>query len=98
MGAGGASVQLSMRNLPRDRHHNTIESLNIMLREISKNRALYLIDEAVFKLLYVGLRNISKKWTMRISERSSAMKQFAISLEGRVPMSGPSTNTFTQAS
>lgn len=77
---------------------NTIESLNMTLRKISKNRALFPSDEAVFKLLYLGLRNISKRWTMPIREWSSAMNQFAIIFEGRVPMGGLGTNTFTQAS
>lgn len=77
---------------------NAIESLNMTLRKISKNRALFPSDEAVFKLLYLALRNISKKWTMPIREWSSAMNQFAIIFEGRVPMGGLGTNTFTQAS
>lgn len=80
---------------------NTIESLNMTLRKISKNRALFPSDEAAGphwgKLLYLGLRNISKKWTMPIREWSSAMNQFAILFEGRVPMGGLGTNTFTQA-
>lgn len=75
---------------------NTIESLNMTLRKISKNRALFPSDEAVFKLLYLGLRNISKRWTMPIREWSSAMNQFAIIFEGRVPMGGLGTHTFTQ--
>lgn len=77
---------------------NTIESLNMTLRKISKNRALFPSDEAVFKLLYLALRNISKKWTMPIREWSSAMNQFAIIFEGRVPMGGLGNTTFTQAS
>jgi putative transposase len=77
---------------------NTIESLNMTLRKIIKNRALFPGDEAVFKLLYLALRNISKRWTMPIREWSSAMNQFAIIFEGRVPMGGLGTNTFTQPS
>jgi putative transposase len=77
---------------------NTIESLHMTLRKIIKNRSLFPSDEAVFKLLYLALRNISKKWTMPIREWSSAMNQFAIMFEGRVPMGGLGTNTFTQAS
>jgi putative transposase len=38
---------------------NTIESLNMRLRKIMKNRWLFPNDEAVFKLMYLGLRNIS---------------------------------------
>jgi putative transposase len=52
----------------------------------------------VFKLFYLALRNITKKWTMPIQEWSSAMNQFAIIFEGRVPMGGLGNNTFTQAS
>jgi putative transposase len=74
---------------------NTIESLNMTLRKISKNRSLFPNDEAVFKLMYLGLRNISKRWTMPIRDWSGAMNQFAILFEGRVPMSGL-RNSFTQ--
>jgi putative transposase len=77
---------------------NTIESLNMTLRKIIKNRALFPSDEAVCTLFYLALRDISKKWTMPIREWSSAMNQFAIMFEGRVPMGGLGTNTFTQAS
>ena len=74
---------------------NTIESLNMTLRKITKNRSLFANDEAVFKLMYWGLRNISKRWTMPIKDWSGAMNQFAILFEGRVPMGGLG-NSFTQ--
>lgn len=67
---------------------NTIESLNAALRKVSKNRSLFPNDEAVFKLMYLALRNISKRWTMPIQNWSGAMNQFAILFEGRVPMGG----------
>jgi putative transposase len=75
---------------------NTIESLNMTLRKVSKNRSLFPNDEAVFKLMYLALKNISKKWTMPIKNWSAAMNQFAIIFEGRVPMGGLSQNSFTQ--
>ena len=46
---------------------NAIESLNMTLRKVIKNRAMFPSDEAVFKILYLALKNISKKWTMPIS-------------------------------
>jgi putative transposase len=73
---------------------NTIESLNMTLRKITKNRSLLPNDEAVLKLMYLGLRNISKRWTMPIRDWSGAMNQFAIVFEGRVPMGGLG-NSFT---
>jgi putative transposase len=57
---------------------NTIESLNMTLRKITKNQSLFPSDEAVFKLMYLGLRKISKRWTMPIRDWSGAMNQFAI--------------------
>lgn len=75
---------------------NTIESLNMMLRKITKNRSLFPNDEAVFKLMYLALRNISQRWTMPIKNWSGAMNQFAILFEGRVPMAGLSSTSLTQ--
>ncbi len=75
---------------------NTIESLNMTLRKVSKNRALFPNDEAVFKLLYLALRNISQRWTMPIPNWSGAMNQFAILFDGRVPMGGLNQNSLTQ--
>lgn len=75
---------------------NTIESLNMTLRKVSKNRSLFPSDEAVFKLMYLALKNISKRWTMPIPNWSAALNQFAILFEGRVPMSGLGSNSLTQ--
>ena len=76
---------------------NTIESLNMSLRKIIKTRASFPNDEAAFKLLYLGLKNASKKWTMPVKNWSGAMNQFAIIFEGRVPMGGIDQNSFTQS-
>ena len=43
---------------------NAIESLNMSLRKIIKMRGSFPNDEAAFKLLYLALRNASKKWTI----------------------------------
>ena len=75
---------------------NTVESLNMTLRKILKNRPLFPNDEAVFKLMYLALRNISKRWTMPIPHWGNAMNQFAILFEGRVPMGGLDAKPFTQ--
>ena len=74
---------------------NAIESLNMTLRKISKNRPLFPSDEALFKLLYLALKNISQRWTMPIPNWGSTMNQFAILFEGRVPLGGE-MNPFTQ--
>jgi len=74
---------------------NAIESLNMSLRKVIKTRASFPNDEAAFKLLYLALRNIAKKWTMPIPNWSRAMQAFSIIYEGRVPtLDG---NSFTQS-
>jgi putative transposase len=65
---------------------NAIESLNMSLRKILKSRASFPNDEAAFKLLYLGLNNISKKWTMPFRNWGKVVQQFAVKFEGRVPL------------
>ena len=64
---------------------NTIESLNMSLRKVTKNRGAFPNDEAMFKLLYLALINISKKWTMPVRDWKSALNQFSIMFEERFP-------------
>jgi putative transposase len=66
------------------------------LRKVTKNRSLFPNDEAVFKLMYLALRNISKRWTMPIKNWGGAMNQFAILFDDRVPMGGLNQNSLTQ--
>ena len=68
---------------------NTIESLNYSIRRIIKNRSLFPNEEALAKLLYLALKNASKKWTMPIPDWRLAMSQFSIIFEGRVPLEMP---------
>jgi putative transposase len=41
---------------------NAVESLNMTLRKVIKNRGSFPSEEAALKLLYLGLRNVAKKW------------------------------------
>lgn len=65
---------------------NAIESLNMSLRKVTKNRGSFPNDEAMTKLLYLAMKNISKKWTLPIRDWKSAMNQFTILFEGRMPI------------
>lgn len=62
---------------------NAIESVNMSLRKVIKNRASFPTDEAALKLLYLALRNISKKWTMPIRDWKAALNVFSIQFEER---------------
>jgi putative transposase len=64
---------------------NAIESVNMSLRKIIKNRGSFPTDEAALKLLYLALQNISRKWTMPIKEWKAALNRFAIIFEDRMP-------------
>jgi putative transposase len=63
---------------------NAIESLNRSLRKVTKNRGSFPNDESALKLLYLALRNISKKWTMPIRLWKQALNQFVILFPGRL--------------
>jgi putative transposase len=41
---------------------NAIESLDMQLRKVLKNRRHFPSEEAVTKLIYLAFRNIAKKW------------------------------------
>lgn len=62
---------------------NAIESLNMSLRKVTKNRGHFPNDDAMFKLLYLALNNIAKKWTMPIRDWKAALNQFSIIFEDR---------------
>lgn len=65
---------------------NAIESMNYQVRKVTRNRGHFPNDEAVFKLVYLALRNASQKWTMPIQNWGQALQQFALHFEGRVPV------------
>ncbi len=66
---------------------NAIESLNMSLRKIIKNRGHFPSDDAATKLLYLALRNAAKKWTMPSRTWKQALNQFAVLFQDRFPSS-----------
>lgn len=64
---------------------NAIESLNMSLRKVTKARGSFPHDEAVFKLLYLALRNIEKRWTKPVQHWKEALNLFAIVFADRLP-------------
>ena len=65
---------------------NAIESLNSSLRKVTQKRSAFPTDDAIYKVLYLALNNVSKKWTMPIRNWGAALNQFAIHFGDRVPM------------
>lgn len=64
---------------------NAIESLNMGLRKVTKNRGSFPSDDAVLKLFYLAIRNISRKWTLPIRDWKAALNRFTIQFEDRMP-------------
>jgi transposase-like protein len=55
------------------------------LRKVTMSRESFPSDEALLKLFYLALNNISKKWTMPLSDWNAALTRFTIQFEGRMP-------------
>ena len=66
---------------------NAIESVNYGIRKITKNRSVFPDDKAAFKLVYLALRNLAKKWTRPLYNWKDALNQFAIIFGDRFPKS-----------
>lgn len=64
---------------------NAIEGVNRSLRKVSKNRGVFPHSQSVFKLYYLALERIAKKWTMPIQNWNQALNCFAIEFEERMP-------------
>ena len=64
---------------------NVIESLNNTLRKSVRNRGHFSTENALYKVLYLAIRGVSKKWTKPIREWKQALNQFAIMFPERMP-------------
>jgi putative transposase len=65
---------------------NAVESLNFSLRKLLKTRGAFPNDEAILKVLYLGLQRIEKKWTMPIQDWKRALNHFVILFGDRVTL------------
>lgn len=66
---------------------NIIESLNRTLRKAVKNRGHFPTEDALFKVLYLAITQVSKKWTMPIRNWKQALNQFVVKFGDRFPES-----------
>lgn len=61
------------------------ENGRMALRKVTQNHRVFPNDEAVLKVIYLAIGNVSQKWTMPIREWKPALNRFAIQFEGRFP-------------
>lgn len=57
---------------------NAIESVNRSLRKVIKTKAVFPNEDAVFRLMYLAMNNIAKKWNRPIMNWRAALSHFAI--------------------
>lgn len=65
---------------------NAVESLHRQFRKVTKNKAIFPTDEALFKMLFLAARDISKKWTMPIKEWKTVISHLAMVFEDRLDL------------
>jgi putative transposase len=56
---------------------NVIESLNYSLKKVVKTRGAFPDEDSLFKVLYLAIKNVQKKWTMPIRDWRRALNWFA---------------------
>lgn len=64
---------------------NAIESFNRQLRKVIKSKSVFPTDEALMKMLYLAMMDITKKWTTRYRDWAKIIGQLYIYFEDRVP-------------
>ncbi len=63
---------------------NAIESVNSQLRKVIRNKKVFPNDMAVFKIFYLAIENITKKWTIPIQNWNTTIAHFMIKFEDRI--------------
>jgi transposase-like protein len=63
---------------------NIIESVHRQFRKLTKTKGAFPNENSLLKLLYMGIQNASKKWTMPVRNWSLTISQLVIFFEGRL--------------
>lgn len=63
---------------------NAIEAVHRQFRKLTKTKGAFPNENSLLKLLYLGIQNASKKWTMPVQNWNLALSQLAIFFEGRL--------------
>lgn len=64
---------------------NMIEGINRQLRKVTKSKSVFPTDDSLFKMLYLAMIDITKKWTGRRQDRSRIHAQLSIYFAERMP-------------
>lgn len=64
---------------------NAIEGFNRQLRKVTKNRTVFPTDDALFKILYLAMRDITAKWVGKPFNWALIMSQLMLMYPERLP-------------
>mgnify|MGYP003440696604 CR=1 FL=1 len=57
---------------------NAVESVHRQLRKVTKNKAVFPTDESLVKMLFLAIRDVTKKWTMPIHAWKTIISHLSI--------------------
>jgi len=69
---------------------NAIEAMHRQIRKVTKTKGAFTSDQALLKLIYLAIQNISKKWTMPIRNWGLTMQQLHLKFGDRIKAFGGS--------
>ena len=64
---------------------NAIEGFNRQLRKVTKAKSVFPTDDSLFKMLYLAMMDITKKWTGRRQDWSTIYAQLVVFFGDRIP-------------
>ena len=64
---------------------NAIEGFNRQLRKVTKSKSVFPTDDSLFKMLYLAMVDITRKWTGRRQDWSLIHAQLAVFFADRMP-------------
>jgi putative transposase len=62
---------------------NAAEAVHRQFRKVTKSKSIFPNDDALKKMLFLAYRDLSKKWTMQVQNRSIALSHLSIIFEER---------------
>ena len=63
---------------------NAVEAVHRQFRKLTKTKGAFPNENSLLKLLFSGIKNITKNWTMPIQNWNIVLSQLAIHFEGRL--------------
>jgi transposase-like protein len=65
---------------------NSIENFNRQLRKVTKSKTIFPTDDALFKMLYLAMNDITEKWIGRPRDWARIMEQLIIYFDRRISL------------